>query len=199
MATMFKFGFYLQFQCYDIFKKIRYSRKLTLRTYATKRKDLIKSGVDHLGFWEARISSKSSKTANKYVWKSRDNTKSRQTPLPEWSSDRILSSETHNRREVQRLRLSWFCHVLKINVPTLRMAISRPRVPSVPILLFQRLAHDRCLLASCVCSFPLAVWRYVPTANKRRLEWEYIVAGCNLMWQVIEVIYRLIQPWNYER
>lgn len=109
MATMFKFGFYLQFQCYDIFKKIRYSRKLTLRTYATKRKDLIKSGVDHLGFWEARISSKSSKTANKYVWKSRDNTKSRQTPLPEWSSDRILSSETHNRREVQRLRLSWFC------------------------------------------------------------------------------------------
>lgn len=66
----------------------------------TKR--LIKSGVDHLGFWEARISSKSSKTANKYVWKSRDNTKSRQTPLPEWSSDRILSSETHNRREVQR-------------------------------------------------------------------------------------------------
>lgn len=163
----------------------------------TKR--LIKSGVDHLGFWEARISSKSSKTANKYVWKSRDNTKSRQTPLPEWSSDRILSSETHNRREVQRLKLSWFCHVLKIDVPTLRMAISRPRVPSVPILLFPRLAHDRCLLASCVCSFPLAVWRYVPTANERRLGWEYIVAGCNLMWQVIEVIYRLIQPWNYER
>lgn len=197
---MCKFSFYLQFQCYDIFKKIyEFSRNLTLKYLCDETKRLIKSEVDHLGFWEARISSKSSETANKYVWKSRDNTKRRQTPLPEWSSDRILSFETHNRREVQRLRLSWFCRVLKIDVPTPGMAISRPRVPSVPILLFPRLAHDRCLLASCVCSFPLAVWRYVPTANKRRLGWEYIVAGCNLMWQVIEVIYRLIQPWNYER
>lgn len=107
---MCKFSFYLQFQCYDIFKKIyEFSRNLTLKYLCNETKRLIKSGVDHLGFWEARISSKSSETANKYVWKSRDNTKRRQTPLPEWSSDRILSFETHNRREVQRLRLSWFC------------------------------------------------------------------------------------------